>query len=775
MSTDATTNIDSAMLVRRATLKAFGVELIFEDLKPPPRFLAMCAAAGAVLFIAWAVASKESSGTGSLRQELMPMLAVLAAIPIGLSLLFDYLPRIDARRRERRTQEWAVKGRVAEPGYFRLTPYEDNEDDREQYERPDGAHRAVLRWLEQTSRPLIYLTGSSGCGKTSLLNAYVFPELRSRHGVRIIRVRSFVNPSESLRARLADLAESLQLYQRSQKWMHEDAPDLVLRKVIERWDPGRESNAPFHLLIVFDQFEELMILNEFAPERVADVRGFIRSLWSAPVSGVKVLLSLRADYDHLLEQLDLPPMHLDDMHRKIGSFTTAQARKILTADDRAGFQLGEDRLKSVLQEAALVDDNRGMIRPIVINMLGRVLQRHADTELPVHVKGRLLSKDVRDSLEHGDVRDHAKAILAPMLSDSDTKRPRTVDELAAETSLHPQTIEGTLRRLSESGLVRLISEAESAGQRVWEISHDFVAKLIATVIRTPRTTLWKRLQPALAPTALLLMCFATGVYIVSYIRNEPDRVVARLNKHGLFVEPLDEGGTRLRADSGNYLFSDDTWGRGSFKETSLQAITRLLEKLPDLRVIDLDECDSITKVELSGLRDLRTLELDNCRNLETVVLNDLPALEELGIGGCHALQHVSDLSQFTRLKSLALTPSAAVKDKGLDRLQSVTKLGWRDVGSLDGMPKLRNLREIDIGLPPHGIRSRRGEGAQITDFSPLLQFEKLEMLYIYGLSDEEKFALKRQVLDELAKKPRGVELNDREDREEPPTPPTPAG
>jgi predicted GTPase len=61
----------------------------------------------------------------------------------------------------------------------------------------------VLRWLQKTDERILILTGSSGTGKSSLLNACVIPELReSKPPCTVVVVRSFDNPIDDIRTQL---------------------------------------------------------------------------------------------------------------------------------------------------------------------------------------------------------------------------------------------------------------------------------------------------------------------------------------------------------------------------------------------------------------------------------------------------------------------------------------------------------------------------------------------------------------------------------------------
>src|ERR1035438_8122608 len=103
---------------------------------------------------------------------------VIVAVPLLFALLLQATPKILARRRRRLLT--SVPGHL-QPGYFQLAP----RDERTAFDRADGKHSEVLRWLSEVKYPVLYLTGLSGSGKTSLLVAWVLPKLRSNNTVVI--------------------------------------------------------------------------------------------------------------------------------------------------------------------------------------------------------------------------------------------------------------------------------------------------------------------------------------------------------------------------------------------------------------------------------------------------------------------------------------------------------------------------------------------------------------------------------------------------------------
>jgi hypothetical protein len=135
------------------------------------------------------------------RDDLGPLWfwGILAA-PLACILLFQMLPTSLRALRERRLRAKAIGG-VPKPGYFRLQPY--GASDHDAFKRLDGADREVLTWLKSAKSSLLYLSGASGVGKSSLLSAAVLPELRDA-GWTVVESRLFGDPVERLRTALLE-------------------------------------------------------------------------------------------------------------------------------------------------------------------------------------------------------------------------------------------------------------------------------------------------------------------------------------------------------------------------------------------------------------------------------------------------------------------------------------------------------------------------------------------------------------------------------------------
>ena len=149
----------------------------------------------------------------------------------------------------RRTlQRLAVRTGVEQSGYFRIGPYLNNAEDRAKFDRADRAHEKVLSWIERSASMPLYLTGNSGSGKSSLLNAFVLPALRD-HGWTVVEARALQDPETALRNALLQLLGA----RRSRQGESQELRYLLA---------AAARSADTRLLLVLDQFEEFLILGQ---------------------------------------------------------------------------------------------------------------------------------------------------------------------------------------------------------------------------------------------------------------------------------------------------------------------------------------------------------------------------------------------------------------------------------------------------------------------------------------------------------------------------------
>ena len=214
-----------------------------------------------------------------------------------------------AKRSRRVLQKLAVQPGAEQSGYFRIGPYLNTTEDRLRFDRADRAHEKVLAWIERSASVPLYLTGDSGSGKSSLLNAFVLPTLRER-GWTVVEARAWQDPETALREALVQLP----VPRRSRR---AENPDF--RALIE----GAARRAGAGLLLVLDQFEEFVSLGK--PEQQQKFAGLLCGLRATPVHGLCLLLVLRSDYQTFLDDMGLPPLRYGENFYQVGRFTIAAA------------------------------------------------------------------------------------------------------------------------------------------------------------------------------------------------------------------------------------------------------------------------------------------------------------------------------------------------------------------------------------------------------------------------------------------------------------------
>jgi hypothetical protein len=255
----------------------------------------------------------------------------------------------------------------------------------------------------------------SGAGKSSVVYAYVFLILKTE-GWRVVSVRS--------------IRDSL----------------LLLDDIF-----GGSRRRGTHLLIVFDQFEEFVILEDLASieaRRLFLVR--LRELCQLQSPGVSILLSFRRDY-----MSDVIAMKIDDLipgqiFMEIEAFRRGAARRFLEgAPSRPTTEL-VDRL---LAGAEALDDVPARFRPVTLNMLGLALHDFDNevTDRP----DRLVQRHMQAAIAQPEIKEIAPLVIERMITGANTKQQLTISELVEQTGLESQDIIACLVVLARKGLVRL--------------------------------------------------------------------------------------------------------------------------------------------------------------------------------------------------------------------------------------------------------------------------------------------------------------------------------
>jgi hypothetical protein len=339
--------------------QAFGRTFIGSLLGQATIFVGMMVAYLAAIILLWGFGSEQLRALHG-AVGTVGFVSILAT-PFVFILVFSMLPTAWQALRERRLKVAAISGDVQfKPGYFRLYPYQ--EPDREIFKRLDGADEAILRWLRSTNAPLLYFSGASGSGKSSVLAACVLPQLRNS-GWLVIESRLFGDPMERLRAAL------LAVQTRTTK-----KPTGELRDLVQKLAEPRKKKDAAPLLLVLDQFEEFLILHN-SEERSA-FAAFLNDLVKRPIDGVRALLVFRSDYRPLIFKLDLPPLMAGQNWLELAPYDRGDATKFLQSGGR---ELSPEAIDALFRGLDRIEDGPGLYRPITLNMVGLVLERMGHT------------------------------------------------------------------------------------------------------------------------------------------------------------------------------------------------------------------------------------------------------------------------------------------------------------------------------------------------------------------------------------------------------------
>ena len=500
-----------------------------------------------------------------------------------------------------------------------------------------------------------------------------------------------------------------------------------MRQAAER---ARRGGKASRLAILFDQFEEGLILREEAPKEFAALRSLFDALTAKPPAGLTILLALRSEYRRFLKDVGVSSDERTNW-MELSAFSPSAAAGFLTAKE-SGLSIEEARLRHVLKEAAAVDGTRGLIRPIVLNMLGRILQRLTDSSEADKSTRALLMTDVRRVVERPELCAIARQVLPTLLTETDTKRQRTSLEIHQETNLDEQVVVGFLQEFGLSGYVREIGGV-SPGNRWWEISHDFVARLVGQVIKTPTKSPWSRLKPVLYPLSVIAWAVAAVFLIFAAPRLDKMSTESQLEKRfGFAIQETADGYVLTEqvpafndlAAASPYLKKLSPVNLNLSDCTGLTSIDGLKD-LTALQTLNLSRTDVENIEPLRGLTALRTLILIETQvgNLESV--KSLTALQSLDLSRTH-VESIEPLKGLPALRTVilsGLTVGNLEMLKGLTALQSLD-LGYTNVGNLEMLKGLTGLQSLDL------------TGTHVENFEPLKGLTTLRTLILWGSNIE---------------------------------------
>ena len=379
----------------------------------------------------------------------------------------------------------------------------------------------LIKRIGSTEHILTVLYGQSGVGKSSMLEAGLIPDLLDKHkvigsrDVLPVLLRKYSNW-------IKELSKVLETALRKQKKInvvYTEHP--TLDSVLDRLQRNSEDNLL--TVLVFDQFEEFFFINTNSPNERNLFAGFLSKCLN--LTAVKVIISLREDYLHLLldcnrrANLDVINNNILDKNilYYIGNLSPESAKSVIESlTKHTHFYLESDLVNDLVNALSI----QGEVRPIELQIVGTELQEQNITEskqfwlLGTKPKEKLvqsyLGKVVEDCGEEN--KQIAELVLYLLTEENDKRPPKTLSEL--ETDLRAITaslasdcsLPLVLDIFVKSRLVSLLPEIPS---HRYQLVHDYLVSYIRQRQNELMTTLQKEIEKrrkaeAALPTFLLL-------------------------------------------------------------------------------------------------------------------------------------------------------------------------------------------------------------------------------------------------------------------------------
>jgi tetratricopeptide (TPR) repeat protein len=381
----------------------------------------------------------------------------------------------------------------------------------------------LIARLSQAQYKLIVIHGPSGVGKSSILNAGLFPLLQD-HTVEgripLPLLLDFYNDWESGLGQglqrgeeegqeadfgVASTMSSAESSAQSNEGRGQEASFDVrsqsngVRSQEQFFDPGSSPSLSDRLkettdrnrlpILLLDQFEEFFFTYPTVQERLPFYR-FLGICLKLPF--VKIVLSLREDYLHYLLEFqryaDLDIINNDILGKQIryplGDLTPEDARAVISSlTQKAQFYLPDDLIDALVQDLA---GDLGEVRPIELQVVGAQLQAEGiDTLAKYRQKGpkeKLVQRSLEEVVQDcgPENADLARIILFLLTNENGTRPLKTHEDLEADLVDLGLTqaiacLDLVLEVLVGSGLVFLIPEAPA---NYYQLVHDYLVDFI---------------------------------------------------------------------------------------------------------------------------------------------------------------------------------------------------------------------------------------------------------------------------------------------------------
>ncbi len=341
----------------------------------------------------------------------------------------------------------------------------------------EGSLQECLEAISDRDFRFGILSGESGCGKTSFLQAGLRPRLLA-HTVphRCVYVKlTDLDPLDSLRQALTN---QLQLPKESLAGL--DLLPLLAVAVQADHQP---------LVLLFDQFEQFFAHRKLREEREPFVNALAKWHKSKPPLPCKMIVCIRGDFKYRLDELQKAMGYAlgPQQNFSLEKFTPTEAAQIFRVmAETEGLACDENFVKE-LAEQELASREDGLISPVDIQILAwmikgqkAVAERAFNRQVYQKLGGiaGLLEKYLERALEARETEDRREAAIKVLWALTDWERNiragvLTVDDLANKLAgtVSPEKMQEAVDWLGRSD-VRLITPSKRNDTAGYELAHE---------------------------------------------------------------------------------------------------------------------------------------------------------------------------------------------------------------------------------------------------------------------------------------------------------------
>lgn len=357
------------------------------------------------------------------------------------------------------------------------------------------------------------LIGSSGVGKTSLLYAGLMNRVKEM-GWHTALIRPLTDPIPNLRRFLWD------------QLLEGDLPVQFDFSSVVSAAATAHRNA--QLLIVIDQFEDIL-----AAKDSSDVEALTTNLlniYNIGEDNLRILICYRGDVESQIGSIwqrisgspqGLPRTYLGplDKHTAKSVFQSTLGALSLTIRKSTKNEPSLiDVLLNDLETESIMSGHPGVYPPFIQMVIARIFEdkdkNYCYYSNQYHSAGqsrRIIADFLMNQLKYlGNRIEIAKSILISLVSSYGTKAHKTLEEVSKESLIPYSEVEKTLSLLIDLRLVRRINDA-------YEISHDFLARIISSELVSVEEREAKKFKDLLASRAIAYQDTYAGLTLAEHL------------------------------------------------------------------------------------------------------------------------------------------------------------------------------------------------------------------------------------------------------------------